>query len=412
MARATNLEEAIRVLDPQKSLDGETLNEFYVSRDSRSLKKIENLLKQAPPVKILFTGHRGTGKSTELARLQKDLDGFWTVRFSVYDKLDLNDLKHLDLFLTILLQILLKIEKSSTLRLSKNTLERAKLLQAEVEIEKTSTELTSVEVKVGLKESLLGLFSLEGRLSKEAVTRKKVREKIEPHLSELFNLLSEIVRDIESQLDGKRVLVIVEDIDKADLSVGKEIFYEHGFSMSQIPLSIIYTFPIALHSSEHMRQIEQNFGDCVTLANLKVRDRNGAEGPGVAQMMDLLEKRLESHLIEPDAQKSLILASGGIPRILLQLARDACNEALVDGLTVVRQADVDRAINEERKSFQRFLSKAQLRLLRDIYGTKTMDVGEEYARLLHGLSVFEYENGEAWFDVNPVVVKFLPPAIP
>ena len=412
MARATNLEEAMRVLDPQKSLDGQELDEFYVSRDSRSLKLIKNLLKQAPPVKILFTGHRGTGKSTELARMQKDLDGFWTVRFSVYDKLDLNDIKHMDLLLTILLQILVQVEATPQLELKKNTLERTRLFQAEVEVERTSTELASTEVKVGLKEALLGLFSLEGRLSKEAVTRKKVREKIEPHLSELFNLLAEIVRDIEAQLGGKRVLVIVEDIDKADFNVGRDIFHGHGFSMSQIPVSVIYTFPIALHSSEHMRQIEQSFGECVTLANIKVREKNGDEGPGIAQMTDLLEKRLENHLIEPDAQKSLILASGGIPRILIQLARDACNEALVDGLDRVRQEDVDRAIGEERKSFQRFLSKAQLRLLRDVHDTKTMDVGEDYAKLIHGLSVFEYENGETWFDVNPVVVKLLPPPTP
>ncbi len=87
MARATNLEEAIRVLDPQKSLGGRELDEFYVSRDSRALKRIKTLLLQAVEVKVLFTGHRGAGKSTELAQLQKDLDQFWTVSFSVFDKL-------------------------------------------------------------------------------------------------------------------------------------------------------------------------------------------------------------------------------------------------------------------------------------------------------------------------------------
>lgn len=121
----------------------------------------------------------------------------------------------------------------------------------------------------------------------------------------------------------------------------------------------------------------------------------------------MLNKRLESHLIEESAKKKLAMASGGIPRILIQLARDACIEANIDEVMQVREEDVDRAIANERASFKRTLSHAQLVLLRQVHNAKDMDVSEEYTDLIHNLSVLEYENGDPWYDVNPVAAALL-----
>ena len=138
MARATNLEEAIRVLNPQKRLGGRELDEFYVSRDSRALERIKTLLLQASEVKVLFTGHRGVGKSTELAQLQKDLDQFWTVFFSVFNKLDPNYLDYRDILFSIPLQILLKVKADRQIKLNPKTIRRIEEFQAVVETEKVS----------------------------------------------------------------------------------------------------------------------------------------------------------------------------------------------------------------------------------------------------------------------------------
>ena len=408
MARATNLEEAIRVLNPQKRLGGRELDEFYVSRDSRALERIKTLLLQASEVKVLFTGHRGVGKSTELAQLQKDLDQFWTVFFSVFNKLDPNYLDYRDILFSIPLQILLKVKADRQIKLNPKTTRRIEEFQAVVETEKVSEEKAGVEVAGGLKEPFFGLFSFEAKLSKEAVTRKTLRENIAPHLSELNILLSDLVRDIETQLGGKKVLVLVEDIDKADPEVATEIFFNRGVSMSQLPVAIIYAFPVSLQASKHIKQINQYFGNCESLPSIKVREKDGNEAPiGIAKMMTMLNKRLESHLIEESAKKKLILASGGIPRILVQLARDACIEASIDEVTQVRDEDVNRAIAGERASFKRTLSRAQLQLLRQVHLEKDIDVDEKYTDLIHNLSVLEYENGDPWYDVNPVAAALL-----
>ena len=51
----------------------------------------------------LFTGHRGSGKSTELLRLQARLEeaGYVVLYFEAEDDLDLNDLEYTDLLLSI-----------------------------------------------------------------------------------------------------------------------------------------------------------------------------------------------------------------------------------------------------------------------------------------------------------------------
>lgn len=51
----------------------------------------------------LFTGHRGSGKSTELLRLQHRLEkaGYVVLYFEADDDLDLNDLEYTDLFLSV-----------------------------------------------------------------------------------------------------------------------------------------------------------------------------------------------------------------------------------------------------------------------------------------------------------------------
>ena len=70
MAKAKNLTDMVRVFDPVQPLSGTELTEFYVDRQSESLAQMETRLRVArkdEPIKLLFTGQRGCGKSTELA---------------------------------------------------------------------------------------------------------------------------------------------------------------------------------------------------------------------------------------------------------------------------------------------------------------------------------------------------------
>ncbi len=69
--RANNLIQALNLFNPKKSLlTQEDLDNYFVARPKGSLIEMETYLRGVQEeVKILFTGHRGSGKSTELSKL-------------------------------------------------------------------------------------------------------------------------------------------------------------------------------------------------------------------------------------------------------------------------------------------------------------------------------------------------------
>lgn len=65
-------------------------NETWISKLKT---RLELGLETGEPIKVLFTGHRGSGKSTALNRLVSHLnDKFFVVNYNVLDLLDLNDI--------------------------------------------------------------------------------------------------------------------------------------------------------------------------------------------------------------------------------------------------------------------------------------------------------------------------------
>lgn len=106
--KATSLTDALNVLDPEHALrTDEELRDYFVARPMSPLEELSFLLKErAGPQKILFTGHRGSGKSTELAKLAQGLrDQFLPIQYSIKDRLNLYDLTYVDVILSLGLEL-------------------------------------------------------------------------------------------------------------------------------------------------------------------------------------------------------------------------------------------------------------------------------------------------------------------
>jgi len=102
--KAQNLVEAIRVFDPREPLKGTELNSFYVNRPDNPRTDMMNLLQSmglhGDHVKILFTGHTGSGKSTELNKLAEDLKNrFFIIPFAAQRSLPIAELTYVDVLL-------------------------------------------------------------------------------------------------------------------------------------------------------------------------------------------------------------------------------------------------------------------------------------------------------------------------
>ncbi len=368
------------------------------------------MLSVAYPQKFLLTGHRGNGKSTELAKLEAHLqDEFFIVRYPLRDVLNLFDLEYIDVLLSMAVQLAEKV-KTEKLSLSKKTLAQLETLWSfgkEAEVQSESGSSRSGEVSVGAGGVLATFAQLGVKMKSEHSTRDIMRQKVQHRVSELLEGLDTLAREIE-KLTQKRVLCVVEDLDKTDLSKAKNIFYDNGESISAPELAIIYTFPVALSRSDNFVHISNYFSATYTLPNFKVENKNGRPSiSGKAALSTILLNRLEAHLLEDEALELLVTYSGGLPRQLLKLARDACLEAEVSDSNIVRVAHVEAAIAGERKSFKRMLSDEQLARLKIVKTRRDINQDEHSQELLHTLSVLEYENDEIWYDVNPLVDDLL-----
>lgn len=145
-------------------------------------------LEDAYPQKFLFTGHRGNGKSTELAKLERHLTGSFVVRYALRNVLGLYDVSYVDVLLSLAIQIAEKVQ-AEEVKLEKptlGTLERLWSFGKEIE-----RQIESGRAEGGVLGSVL---NIGGRISSEATTRQVMREKVTPRISDLFEGLDLLAR--------------------------------------------------------------------------------------------------------------------------------------------------------------------------------------------------------------------------
>ena len=412
---AGDLKEIYHLFNPNKALQNDDLENYYVEIDQNETNieelktRLELSLETHEPIKLLFTGHRGSGKTTALNRLVSYLnremgDKFFIVHFSVLDLLDNNDINYTDVLFSILTKIMENVKKKIC-NISPSLIERTKKWGKSI----TKMEVHEDKLEGGAGFSLPVYFvELLARMKSETTTRQEIREEIQPRVSELINLINDIIAEIERS--GKQVLVIIDNLEKCDSEKALNLFYCHSTQLTQPMCKIIYTFPISLRSSEKFTQIKMNFSDDIMYPNIKVREKDESitqEPAGRAFMKQIVTKRVSLDLFTPEALEYIIDMSGGVIREYIRIIRDSAVRAITRRKTLIDKDIAVEVINGLKNSYQAQLSDEDYEVLLNIYKTKEIKRDEKLVGLLHNLSVLEYKNGRSWCDVNPIVRSIL-----
>ena len=431
---ATTVTEAFNEVNPNQPLGSE--DERYVDfTEWRSPMPITDRLarfivrpSQATPpehAKILFTGHKGSGKSTELRRLAAKLEdqGFFVVYFDAATEIDMSGVSYADVLLTLMYQLVSAIRGSGVeeaVNVKAVDALRERLAPITVERQRTREAEVVVESGVTFKPGIPGLFEILTRLNVQLrggeSEKRTLRDQLDADIGLFLADLNLLIQDLQIRLrdNGSAGLVIlVDSLDRVILkSVGddgrrtthKELFIEHADHLMAPACSMVYTIPVSLLNNANVANAWGVRPELLPM--IKVHDQGGADCDGALDaMVGAVAKRisLDDVFEDPADVRRLCRMSGGHLRDLMILLQDACSYT-PDGERISPRA-VRIAIQDLVNGYARQIEDRELDGLVEVAATHRLPNREDCAQLPLKTLVLEYRNGDQWSDVHPAVRK-------
>ena len=434
---AENLQEAVNALqlDP---LDAG--NRFYAdlagARSSNDLAKLESRLRESAThghtrCHLGLRGHRGSGKSTELLRMEDRLsDVFFPVHLFLDQTLHL-DADYPDLFLW-LVECLGRRLVEEKVPIDRAHLEKVAGWFAEVtRTRETSSEATmelAAEAEATAKYGIFGTgLKLLARVKSAFIgsTRRRLemREELQRYAQELLatvnNFLDHASAALQQGGKPRRLLIVQDNLDRLDRTAAIKLFRDAGPIITDLQGTFVWTPPVGSHmplfNIDHVLTV-------FDLPTIAARDRLGMENPtAIDGLTRLVANRLNIPLIfaKPDLVRELILSSGGSVRDLLRLIESARLNAAVEQHTAIESSDASVAIKEFGLDLQKILipSSVYFPILAEISVTKewrgfesaglTPEQADARRAFFHQLilegAVLAYNGDGLWYDVHPAL---------
>ena len=409
-------------------LDGERIEQYYVDlsavRKTLAVDRISTILdlQEADNFStILFTGHRGSGKSTELKRIQKIWkESYHVIYLEVNEETDINDANYTDLYLIVIKQVEFALRKLG-LKFDQRLLSSFEAWFKEIteENEESVEKSVSVESEASLEGGAPFIAKLMVKLLAQIKGSDKqkttIRQTLEKDISRLKADINLLLRDAYVKLqkkypDYKGLLIIFDNLDRISPKVADHLFFEYAAQLQELHCTIIYTVPISvLCSPKNPLSLFDGNPHIVPMVNIYQFDRNVRDlnynQIGLDTIASAIEKRVNVDAVFNSRAELLELAkaSGGNVRQLMQMMRSACLTASTKNHPKILAEDVIYAIKEQQFSFERFIPEEHYPVLAQVYLNKDVSKDDIGQLMLFNTSVLEYNGDNRWNYPNPVV---------
>lgn len=371
----------------------------------------------------LFSGYRGSGKSTELRRLQERLrgQGYHVVLCDMREHIDLSTSLDVADFLMVLAgalgealydQKILSGEPSQhgywprALKL----LKRLRIPLAELGLD---AQQPSEADAAGLRQSL----------REDPVVRDRVRRQLEGHIGPLLKDVRDYFAECLAQFRKRhgghaRLVYLVDSLEQMQgtftnamqvLGSVVELFANHADKLFFKGLHVIYTIPPYVSVLHPGLGNKYPHGGILVLPALKVKQRNSQERyePIYALLEQVVRQRGDWERLlggNRELLQQIIAASGGHFRDLLRILIEIIRR--VDAVPV-SPSTVAEAIGQVRSEYMS-IPDSDVEWLARIAESNEMclpsqDKLPEFARFLETSIVLGYRNGDYWYDVHPLV---------
>ncbi|MCA9551433.1 MAG: hypothetical protein KC933_15465 [Myxococcales bacterium] len=411
--------------DPAEPLDPDDerrvpLNRFgagnvYIRGADWTARLSRKFLLPERPTCILFTGLRGSGKTTELRALAQALDShdggaILPVLLSAEDGVELTaPIDIPEIMFTIIEGLerkVLELEgKASDEALDRSVVGRLWDWLGQTDVSMPRLEMVAGGPKVGIE------------LKTRPTLRQQVRVAVEQRLSTFLQEVRYHIKALEERVKAaqpryRRVVVILDSLEKLqgtssnwrEVMESAEKLFAGGAPYLQLGVHVLYTVPPAL--------LFRLGGTVEFLPMIKVRDRGGAPfEPGVGAARSLVQHRIDVTDLAAilgddwgDRLDRIIAWSGGYPRDLVRVLH-----ALLESEQFpVPDAELDRALFQLGDEYRRIVFREEAEWLRRLGEEKQLRILDGNHReavdfMLQNNVILRYVNSEEWYDLHPAL---------
>jgi hypothetical protein len=422
----TDLGCLYRIFDPTRAIDAD--DACYVDWQSElGLPDVKRRLQDAIQMSsdrfvcCLFSGHRGSGKTTELAqvrhRLANPLNGnpYLVSILSADAALELDDVSPIDLIVAIARQLIIDLQDQEITIASGRRLHS--ILEAAREI--------LGRVGVTISANALGLVDLSIALKQQGYSvRSDLRHMLEGRIQTLFDAINGEILPTAQNLLNRRgyagAVVIVDQLDRMPVERYGPVFWDGRMKLEALRCHTVYTLPIDYAYSRAVAALETEYGEIVSLPLLPVTaESRSLRDSAFASARAIVANRLhrcqttEEDTFEAGLLNELIHLSGGNVRNLLFLVRTLIEHTPVVQSSRVAVFDADTARVVIRQLAGRYLDALdgqERAVLQFVHRTRRRpDDNVEravFSQLQRDQYILTYQVGDdLWYDWYPLLER-------
>ncbi len=369
-------------------------------------------------ITLFLAGMRGSGKTSELAKIAKKLhnkDCFFCITCNLDDGLDLNDMEYMDILIFQLERLFEELKKVD-LSFDKEVIGSLQDWFSErvEEVNKVIKKEGGFEVEIEAKTpSLLSFLGIAAKLKANLAGSKENADKIRTAFKNNFTTFARKFNEFVEYINivlrndniAQEILFIVDGLEKtATTDIRKKIILEETNRIRQIKAHTIFTLPIELMPQT---QRLKSFSTVVSFPFVKIREKNGTlVEKAIERFQEFTYRRIDQSLFDsPDTVRKAILFGGGSPRELLRVLEYA-NMYADEDINQITIRDLDTGIKKLAAETSQYISAADLEKLKVL--KEANDAGryipfdDGWQDLLEKLIVLEYNDG-TYKRVNPIV---------
>ncbi len=371
----------------------------------------------------LFTGNRGTGKTTELMRLARELRDLGCEVFYV----DLAEyllltqrIEITDFLISMLGALSEKVSARFEHQVGKaDFFARVwSFLQAEVKFGEVTLPAGPLEFKA----ALVHTPSFKEEL------QKRTRGHVQTLVEQAREFVLEVVKMVRDQRDepDKKVVLIVDSVERlrgvGDAKAIGEVFMSaealfgsHADLLRFTGLSVVYTIPPYLQALAGRLGARYAGGRIYALPSVHVYEGCPARGEwptpseiGLDKLLTIVDRRFPGHaeFFTRDQLRRIAQSSGGDLRDYFRMLKLAVTRALSVGLPLgdVAIKDAEDSVRSDMLPIalddRAWLEKIAITHKPELASLERLP---EFARLQEGKYVLQYRNGEEWLALHPLL---------